>query len=437
MRLASLLALTLALPGGLVAQASTTPGITLDEAIHRAYLAQPSMVQAQGSIQKAAMQYKMSWGAYIPNLTWSSTYGNSFNGAAGTNQAGQVTGGNTTSQTMSNTLSGNVNLFTGFQRGAQMDAARATEAAAGAGLLNAQYQTALSAKQTFFGALAANELVRVRELSLRRAEEQLSVSVAKLQAGSATRSDSLRSLVTLGNTKLQLLSAVTSVATTEANLGRLVGMDGRVRALPDSAYLLVVEIGDTATIRTEAENNSPAVLTTQAQAEAARASLRASKSTWWPQLNLSGRYSFNRTQNTRAGLEDITNSNSRSMSLALTYPLFNQFVRDNSIVQASTSYDAAVSTAADARRQVDASLTARLAELDAARAQIDITTTSLQAATEDLRVNQERYRVGAATIVDVLTSQEALSQAEVDIVQARYNYLIAKAQIEALIGRTL
>ena len=86
---------------------------------------------------------------------------------------------------------------------------------------------------------------------------------------------------------------------------------------------------------------------------------------------------------------------------------------------------------------MDASLTARLAELESARIQIDITATSLQAATEDLRVNQERYRVGAATIVDVLSSQEALSQAEVDVVQARYNYVVAKAQIEALIGRSL
>jgi outer membrane protein TolC len=37
----------------------------------------------------------------------------------------------------------------------------------------------------------------------------------------------------------------------------------------------------------------------------------------------------------------------------------------------------------------------------------------------------------------MLTSQEALSQAEVDAVSARFNYLRAKAQIEALVGRSL
>jgi outer membrane protein TolC len=434
MRLASLLALTLALPGGLAAQASTTPGVTLDEAIHRAQQAQPSVVQAQGAVGRAAAQYRSSWGAFIPSLNLNSSYGTSYsNGPSRVNQiTGEVIDGASYAKSISNSVSASVDLFTGFRRGAQMNAARSTELAAAAGLLDAQYQTALSAKQTFFGALAANALVRVRELSVRRAQDQLSVSVAKLQAGSATRSDSLRSLVTLGNTRLELLNAITAVATAEANLGRLVGMDGRVRAIPDSAYLLIVDVGDTAAIRTEAENNSPAVLSAQAQADAARANLKASKSTWWPQLNLSGRYSYNGNDS-----QDYTFFDSRSMTLALSYPLFNQFQRDQSIVTASTNYDAAVSTAADARRQVDASLTARLAELDAARAQIDITSTSLQAATEDLRVNQERYRVGAATIVDVLSSQEALSQAEVDVVQARYNYLIAKAQIEALIGRTL
>ncbi len=432
MHLARLLALSLAVPAMLSAQEPATPTITLAEAIAKAQLAQPSVVAAQGAVGRAAAQYKTSWGSYIPSLTLNSSYGTSFSEQPFVNNAGELTVGNSYSQSLSNTLSASVDLFTGFRRGAQMSSAKATEAAADAGLIDAEYQTALSAKQTFFGALAANELVRVREASLKRAEEQLSVSVSKLQAGSATRSDSLRSLVTLGNSRLQLLNALTTVATTEANLGRLVGMDGRVRALPDSAYLVVTAIGDTATIRTDAENNSPRVRAAQAQADAARANVKASKAAWWPQLNLSGRYSYNASNSA-----DYQFFNSRSASLGLSYPIFNQFQRDQSIVNASTNADAASSTAADAKRQVDASLTARLAELDAARAQIDITGTSLVAATEDLRVNQERYRVGAATIVDVLSSQEALSQAEVDVIQARYNYLIAKAQIEALIGRSL
>ena len=111
--------------------------------------------------------------------------------------------------------------------------------------------------------------------------------------------------------------------------------------------------------------------------------------------------------------------------------------RELAVAQRSAAADVADATAADERRAVSAELTTRLAELHAAATQIDITLTSVVAATEDLRVQQERYRLGASTIVDVLTSQEALNQAEVDVVVARFDYLRAKASLEALIGRNL
>jgi outer membrane protein TolC len=129
--------------------------------------------------------------------------------------------------------------------------------------------------------------------------------------------------------------------------------------------------------------------------------------------------------------------NQRQLSLSLSWDIFNGFDRELTIAQRQASLDVAEATAADERRAVASELTQRFAELDAARSKIDITATSVAAATEDLRVQQQRYQLGASTIVDVLTSQEALNQAEVDVVNARFDYLRAKAQLEALIGRTL
>ncbi|PYO74307.1 MAG: hypothetical protein DMD64_04295 [Gemmatimonadetes bacterium] len=86
---------------------------------------------------------------------------------------------------------------------------------------------------------------------------------------------------------------------------------------------------------------------------------------------------------------------------------------------------------------VNALITQNLAALSTAVEQINIAKDNLAAATEDLRVQNERYRVGAATILDLLTSQAALTQAEVNVVQTRFNSLIARAQVEAVVGRTL
>jgi len=82
-------------------------------------------------------------------------------------------------------------------------------------------------------------------------------------------------------------------------------------------------------------------------------------------------------------------------------------------------------------------MTTYLAQLDAAVTSIEISQTSVAAGEENLRVVRQRYQLGLATIVDLLTSQAALDQARVDAVNARFGYLRAKAQLEALVGRPL
>jgi outer membrane protein TolC len=107
------------------------------------------------------------------------------------------------------------------------------------------------------------------------------------------------------------------------------------------------------------------------------------------------------------------------------------------MTRSASSRNIARAQADDARRAVQAQLTQYLASLASAEQSVAIAQASLAAATEGLRVQQERYGLGMATIVDVLTSQISLDQAEVDIVRARFDYLTAKAQIEALVGREL
>jgi outer membrane protein TolC len=239
-------------------------------------------------------------------------------------------------------------------------------------------------------------------------------------------------LVTLGNARLDQITTQTQLASAEANLARLIGETGRVHAADDSSFYRLMAVIDTQAIRVEAESKSPRVQSAAANTVAARASLRASRSTYWPSLTLAANTGWN---GSRANDYDLFNQ--RQLSLSLRWNLFDGFDRELTVVQRDAELDLAEATAADAQREVQAELTARLAELDAARTRTEITQTSVAAATEDLRVQQERYRLGASTIVDLLTSQEALNQAEVDVVNARFDYLRAKAQIEALIGRNL
>jgi len=142
------------------------------------------------------------------------------------------------------------------------------------------------------------------------------------------------------------------------------------------------------------------------------------------------------------GLDAPWNSTSRyvnnwTLRFSVSLPIFNGFTREQQLVSADVQRDVAMAQAADTRRLVGAQLTQEIAALQTAYKQIDIAAANVAATTEDLRVQQERYRVGASTILDLLTSEASLTQAKTNLVQARFNYNIARAQLEALVGRTL
>lgn len=431
------LLLALALPGAAGAQVPTidttsAPRVTLADAIRLAEQVQPRVVQAQASLENADARIRTAKAAYLPSLNLNSNTNRSFSGVPSRVDPNTGLAVGSSSGSLSMSLSSSVDLFTGFRRGADTRAARATGEAAEASLVDARYQQALTTTNQFFDALAARQLLAVREASVRRAEEQLKVSINKLAAGSATRSDSLRSRVTLGNAQVQLIQAQSALATAEANLARLIGRAGRVGAADDSAFYQQLPAVDTAALRAEAEARSPQLQAAVASSEAASASYRASRSAYWPTLSLSGNVGFSGSSS-----RDYDLYNNRSVSLGLSWPLFNRFQREQNIETQRNALLVAEAEAAETGRAVSANLTTQLAQLEAAQARITITGVSVLAAQEDLRVQQERYRLGASTIVDVLTSQEALDQAEVDAVNARFDYLRARAQIEAIIGRSL
>jgi len=91
----------------------------------------------------------------------------------------------------------------------------------------------------------------------------------------------------------------------------------------------------------------------------------------------------------------------------------------------------------DARLGARQNLTTQLRALNNAQARVRVQLAAVAAAEEDLRVQQQRYALGASTLLDLLTSQTQLNQARQALIQARFDGRIARAQLSALVGREL
>jgi len=420
--LAPLLCAALAAPA-----AAQQVDVTLADAIQRALAAQPAMVSSLGEVRNANATKRGAWGAFLPSLSMSASALNSSSG-----RIDPSTGLPLPANSYTGTLSASLNLFDGFNRIFNVKASSAASDAAAAGLVNQRYQTTLATQQSFFTALANEALVRVAQANFDRSKEALQIAVNRFQAGAATRSDTLTAVVDLGNARLALLQAQANLATAQGNLARQIGVNGSARAVADSTF---PPLPDTAGLRAAALAKAPIVTQADAQARAASADVWNARSQYWPSFTVG--YSTTSTGTNSPQLPILSSPEAHAWRFALTWTLFDGLQRERSQVSASAARDLANAQAADARRQVDAQLTQYLAGVFTAYAQIGISDANVDAAAEALRVQQERYRLGAGTLLDLLTAESDMTQAQVLQVQARYNYVTARAQVEALVGRAL
>lgn len=65
---------------------------------------------------------------------------------------------------------------------------------------------------------------------------------------------------------------------------------------------------------------------------------------------------------------------------------------------------------------------------------IPITEDVLVSAEEDLRLVQERYTLGSATILEVLDAQVSVTQVRSDVITTKYDALIQEANLKAVLG---
>jgi outer membrane protein len=404
--------------------------LTLAEAVRRALEVQPAIVQARGDVRNARAGRLSAIGAFLPTIS----LGGSSNNAS-SNRYNSATGQIVTVPTntsYSGSLALSLDLFQGFRRVGSMSATAATLAAADAGLVNERYQVTALTAQLFFTALADEELVRVAQTQLERAKQNLQVSVNRFVVGAALRSDTLTAMVDLGTAQLTLLQAQGNVATAQANLGRQVGMDQPVHAVRDSAF---APLPDTAALRAQVLDASPQIRQAEAQARAARAQTRIARAEYWPMLSASYSNGYTGLDAPWTGTDSYINN--WSLRFSLSWTLFNGFTREASQVAASVQRDVAEAHATDLRLQLNALFTQQVAALFTASAQMSVSDANVAAATEALRVQQDRYRLGAGTLLDLLTAEANLTQSQVNQVQARYDYLNARAQLEALVGHSL
>ncbi len=404
--------------------------MTLDEAITLALGRSPVYAQAEASLDNAYETRRMAIGAFLPSLSLSTGAsvrpGSVFDPTTQT----QVSA---TNRSLTTGLNVGMDVFAGGRNRAELDRAAAEVQAADAGLEGQRFQLILLTKQLFFGALEQADLLEVAEARVARAEESLELVRLRVSAGAATASDSLRARLELANARQSALQTEARLRGARMSLGRQIGISGPVEARspgdldPSPLSLLDEEIYELA------ELTSPEVRASELIAVADQSSLSSARAAYLPTARISSGYNWSNNEWDFGGGEGRWGG----LSLILSYPLFNGFSRESSVARAENQLRISRLQEDDTRLLAREEADAALFAIRTAEQAVEIAEEAALVAREDLRIILERFQVGVATVFEIVTSQVALDEAEAGRVTTRYDYLIARAELESVLGQEL
>jgi outer membrane protein len=425
--LAAIAAASLSAPSAVGAQAAPTnaPVVTLGEARRRASTTDPSAVAARGQIETADWERRAAFTNLVaPTLTGESNYTRFsdpfFNFG---------TGGTSLSAT-SATLNASYTVL-GAGKVGELRRARASVQNAEATETATRFRVALATDAAYYAVLADRELSRVAADRLRRAEEQLGIARVRVVAGEAIASDSLQLLLEVNRARLAVLRAGSGLVASRLRLGRRIGLDGPVEAAPvdttPPAQLPLTQADAIAELR----RRGPEVEAARAAERSAAAALSVEREAYLPEIRIGGTTGAYDSQLFPSALRRS------QMAVTVSLPIWNSGQREVSIARARADRDVARAARADRERASAEQMAEAYQGYETARAATALAVVGVTVATENYRVQRARYAEGATTILDLLEAQVALSEADADLVQARYATRLAQARIEALLGRRI
>jgi outer membrane protein len=124
-------------------------------------------------------------------------------------------------------------------------------------------------------------------------------------------------------------------------------------------------------------------------------------------------------------------------SVQVSLPIFDNFSRDLSIARARAQRDDASESVRARELQLRTEVQSRLLALETANRSIAVQSANRDAARDQLRLAQDRYRLGSGSALEVSDAQNTVQRAEGDYVNAVYDYHKAIAALELAVGRPL
>jgi TolC family type I secretion outer membrane protein len=404
----------------------------LDLCIELALKNNPTMIQSRNELVSADAEVRAARGNWLPRVSMngnSSRSGGDQYFATLRVPSNQISagGGLTFSQT----------FFRGGYNFAQYKASKRDREMADYGLEISERSLILQTKQAYFDLLRNQGLLKEAEENETLSRQQLDRARSLVIVGMSPPSDTLTAKLQLSQNRSLLIGRRNGLALAKADLCYIMGIEidtpievvdilDRIEKLPDPQESI-----------DEAYLNRPDLKRAEASIERSRASVSLARSSRFPTLTGSARYSGGMSESLTAtgGQQPGSGGSTRrytnwSFSLGFNVSLYDGYSTGSNIQRAIVALDNAQAQLQDQERSVSLSVRRAHLSLKEALESMEVAEEQVTLASENLKLAAERYRVGKGTSLEYQVAQVSHLQARNGLVDALYNIHLAQAALD-------
>ena len=290
-------------------------------------------------------------------------------------------------------------------------------------------------KKGFYSVLLANDSYRVFKDSYDNAIENYNDIKRKYEQGTVAEYDLIRADVTVQNREPNVLQAENALILAEWQLKALLGMDLETD-IECKGQLIDFEkelFGDYLATDTTLVNNSD-LKQIDLQTKQLDYTLKMQKFDYLPTLSLSGSYMWNAMNN------DFKFKNYRwnpysVIGVSLAIPIFSGGNKYHKIKETRSSIEQLRLQREDTQRSLKLAIKQQMDNMSTCVKRFNASQKGVEQADRGYLIAQKRYDVGTGTLLELNDAQLALTQAKLNFNQAIYDYMVAKSDLEKVLGQ--
>ena len=291
-------------------------------------------------------------------------------------------------------------------------------------------------KQAYFACLLAKETFEVYKSVYENALENYKLTEMKYNAKRASELELTRAKTTLANAIPDVYNAESSVILSLWQLKAVMGVDldenidvaETLENYADSMLGDLAASGDSLSL----ENNST-MRQLAIQAEQLANTIKLQQYANIPTLSLAFSYNFNAMTND-FNFSEYRWSPYSYVGVTLSIPIFAGGKRHSAIRQAKVQAAELNVQRADTERQLKIAIRQNLNQMETAMKSYGASQTALVSAQKAYDITAKSYEVGSSTLTDLNDAQLALTQSQLAVSQAVYDFVIAKSSLESTVG---